>query len=186
MFYKSCSAQQKGNYDLLVAELTRRFTPVRIQSVQTSLFHDRKQKEKESVDSYAQDLKALFFKAYPQTQEGSAAAESMGRSVLSSQFVAGLNPALKPKVAGVEGDFEQLLVKARFEEAKLKEFSSTTQRRVTVAPPQNKPAAGNQAATAPRVGGLRCDVCGSTQHLKRRCPYRHRGAPGESRGRFEA
>ena len=46
IFYKSCSTQQKGDYDLLVAELTRRFTPVRIQFVQTSLFHDRKQKEK--------------------------------------------------------------------------------------------------------------------------------------------
>ena len=65
MFYKSCSAQQKGDYDLLVAELTRRFTPVRMQSVQTSLFHDRKQKEKESVDSYAQDLKALFEGLFP-------------------------------------------------------------------------------------------------------------------------
>ena len=177
---KSCSAQQKGDYDLLVADLTRRFTAVRIQSVQTSLFHDRKQKVKESVDSYAQDLKALF----PQTQEGSVAAESMGQSVLSSQLEAGPNPALKPKVASLEGDFELLLVKARFEEAKLKEFSSATQRRVTVAPLQNKPAAGNRAATALWVGGLRCDVCGSTQHLKRRCPYSHRGAPGELRGRL--
>ena len=66
----------------------------------------------------------------------------------------------------------------------MKEFSSSMQRRVTVAPPQNKSAAGNQAATVPRVGGLRCNVGGSTQHLKRRCPYRHRGAPGESRGRL--
>ena len=37
-----CSTQQKGDYDSLVAELTRRF---RIQSVQTSLFYDRKQRE---------------------------------------------------------------------------------------------------------------------------------------------
>ena len=55
-------------------------------------------------------------------QKGSAAAESMGQSVLSSQFVAGLNPSLKSEVAGVEGDFEQFLVKARFEKAKLREL----------------------------------------------------------------
>ena len=77
-FYRSCSKQQKADYDILVKELTRRFTPVRIQSVQTSLFHDRKQGDQESVDSYAQDLKARFYKAYPQVHQGSEVAESMG------------------------------------------------------------------------------------------------------------
>ena len=162
MFYKSCSAQQKGDYDLPVVELTRRSTPVRIQSIQTSLFHDRKQKEKESVDCYAQELKALFFKTYPPTQEGTAAVESMGRSVLSSQFVAGLNPALKPKVAGVEGDFEQLLVKARFEEAKLKEFSSAMQRRVTVAPLRISQLLGIKLRPCPRL--VDCSVMSAAQH----------------------
>ena len=69
-FYRSCSKQQKSSYELLVKELTRRFTPVRIQSVQTSLFHDRKQGDHESVDKYAQDLKSHFHKAYPQSQQG--------------------------------------------------------------------------------------------------------------------
>ena len=41
-FYHSCSADEKANYDLLVAELTKHFTPVRIQDVQTSRFHERK------------------------------------------------------------------------------------------------------------------------------------------------
>ena len=44
----------------------------------------------------------------------------MGQSVLSSQFVAGLIPELKTKIAGVEGNLENLLTKARSEEAKLK------------------------------------------------------------------
>lgn len=65
-FYLSCLKQQKADYDLLVKELTRRFTPVRIQFVQTSLFHDRRKRDGESVDSYAQDLKSHFYKAYPQ------------------------------------------------------------------------------------------------------------------------
>ena len=51
------------------AALVKRFTPVRIQAVQSSLFHERKQGE-ESVDSYAQALKVLFHKAYPNTQRG--------------------------------------------------------------------------------------------------------------------
>ena len=42
----------------------------------------------------------------------------MGRAVLAYQFVAGLTPVLRTKVAGMEGSFEQLLVKAQFEKAK--------------------------------------------------------------------
>ena len=45
-FFRSCSKHQKSHYDLLVAELKHRFTPVRIQSVETSLFYERKQGEK--------------------------------------------------------------------------------------------------------------------------------------------
>ena len=39
----------------------------------------------------------------------------MGRTVLSSQFISGLRADIKAKVAGVEGDFEELLVKACLE-----------------------------------------------------------------------
>ena len=97
-FYQTCSGEQKSNYDQLVAELTKRFTPVRIQAVQTSKFHERKQKTAESVDSFAQDLRKLFYKAYPATTRGSKEMEEMGQSVLSSQFVAGLLPELKSKI----------------------------------------------------------------------------------------
>ena len=47
---------QKADYDVLVKELTCHFTPVQIQSEQTSLFHDQKQGDHKSVVSYAQDL----------------------------------------------------------------------------------------------------------------------------------
>lgn len=59
-FYKSCSAQQRADYEVLVTELKKRFTPVRIQSVQSSLFYEKKQESKESVDDYAQALRKLF------------------------------------------------------------------------------------------------------------------------------
>lgn len=55
-FYWSCMADQHGNYNLLVAELETRFTPVRLQGVHSSQFHQRKQGSQESVDAYAQDL----------------------------------------------------------------------------------------------------------------------------------
>ena len=39
-FYRSCSTQQRNDYKTLVSELKKRFTPVRLQAVQSSLFHD--------------------------------------------------------------------------------------------------------------------------------------------------
>ena len=39
-FFRSCSMQNKTRYALLVAELHKRFTPVHLQAVQSSLFHD--------------------------------------------------------------------------------------------------------------------------------------------------
>ena len=48
----------------------------------------------------------------------------MGQTVLANQFIAGLRPELKAKVVGTEGNLEQLLLKARFEEAKRKELAA--------------------------------------------------------------
>ena len=124
-FYRSCTLQQRANYATHVAELTKRFIPVQIQAVQSSLFHDRKQKPRKTVDSYAQDLRQLFHKAYPTVQSGTREAEAMGQVVLANQFAAGLLPELKRKIAGTEGKFKQLLVQARFEEAKLRELTGS-------------------------------------------------------------
>ena len=83
-FYRSCEEKKRTQYSTLVGELKNRFTPVRIQAVQSSLFHDRKQKAGESVDTYAQELKVLFYKAYPLAQQASAETQDMGKSVLTS------------------------------------------------------------------------------------------------------
>jgi len=40
-FYHSCTPQQRSSYDELVTALRSRFTPVHIQSVQSSIFHER-------------------------------------------------------------------------------------------------------------------------------------------------
>lgn len=64
-FYRSCTAEQRGQYGLLMEKLGQRFTPVRLQGVQSSRFHERKQRKNESVDSYAPDLGQLFYRAYP-------------------------------------------------------------------------------------------------------------------------
>ena len=178
-FYRSCSKQQKADYDLLVAELRHRFTPVRIPSVQTSLFHERKQGEKESVDSYAQSLKTLFRKAYPQVQQGGEVAESIGKSVLVSRFVAGLLPTLKIKVAGVDGKFDEILVKARFEEAKLRELSAMS---TTKSERQLSQSSASTKAIQPSAKPFECTKCGGTNHSARYCRMKGRFEPREARG----
>ena len=91
-FYRTCTSQQRSSYSELVAALKQRFAPVRIQSVQSELFHSRKQQVQEKVDEYAQDLSRLYQKAYPQALQGTGEAEIMAKTVLAYQFVAGLLP----------------------------------------------------------------------------------------------
>ena len=79
-----------------------------------------------SLDEYAQDVQHLFYLAYQQTQQGTEETEVLGRTVLAYQFVAGLKPNFKPKLAGVEGTFDQLLVRIRFKKAKACDLSLVT------------------------------------------------------------
>ena len=134
-FFRSCTMQQRGDYATLFSELKKRFTLVCLQAVQSSLFHERKQNVQETVDSYTQDLWRLFYLAYPRAQQGSQESEEMGRTVLAYQFVAGLQPPTKVKVSGQEGDFEQLLAKARFEEVKLRDLGDHTPKTALKKPP---------------------------------------------------
>jgi hypothetical protein len=76
---------------------------VRIQALECSTFHERKQGKKESVDTYAQELQRLFQRGYPSAVRGNADAQEMGQAVLSSQFVGGLVPEIKRKIAYLEG-----------------------------------------------------------------------------------
>ena len=94
--------------------------------MQSSIFHERKQRVGEGVDNYAQDLRKLFHRAYSGAQ-GGGEAEAMGKSVLSYQFIAGLADKIKAKLVGRTGTFEELLTQARFEEARQKNIPSSQQ-----------------------------------------------------------
>ena len=190
-FYKSCTPQQRGCYSAMVSALTKRFTPVQIQAVQTSLFHERRQGERETVDSYAEGLRGLFHKAYPSALQGSVEAESMGRAVLASQFVSGLRPEIKAKIAGTEGSMDALLTKARFEEAKIRDLASNQQQRQKSfrsgfsGPSQHdkaaKPSEHQKAGTSEK-STVRCYGCGANGQYRNKCPVRDRGGPAESPG----
>lgn len=85
------------------------------------MFHQRKQGTSETVDQYAQELRRLFYQAYPRVNQGSEEAEDFGHSVLTHQFVAGLSPTLRSKVAGSEGILV-IVNESHFEEAKLQDL----------------------------------------------------------------
>ena len=154
-------------------------------AIQSQRFHDRCQSTKESVDEFAQELKKLFHKAYSSLARGGSEAESMGRSVLANQFVSGLRSELKSKVVGFDGNLEQLLVKARFEEAKLRELSggrSTPQRGPVPTPTPPRPNSNhtntnrnltNRSFASRNSSGesKNCYNCGMTGHLRKSCPY---------------
>ena len=73
------------------------------------------------MDEFAQDLRTLYGEAYAGITKGTLEAERVGQTVLASHFVAGLRPHLQSRVVGMEGGVDQLVLKARFEEAKSKE-----------------------------------------------------------------
>lgn len=85
---KYCSVQQRFSYAELVAALWTHFRQVKIQSLQSSIFHEHKQKSGESIDNYVLDSQKLFHRAYSNMQ-GSREAEAIGKSVVSNQFVTG-------------------------------------------------------------------------------------------------
>ena len=187
LFYRSCDTTWRNQYSALVGELKKRFTPARIQAVQSSMFHDRKQKTGETVGAYAQELKRL---------QVSAETQSMGKLVLTSQFVAGLQSELKSKLAGKDGGFEQLLAQARFEEAKIRELRGPHHDSGPRGPPKKND--GMTSRTLPRQEGAnqttdssssmsgRCFACGKKGHRAAECLKRkHREGEASGHNRKE-
>ena len=162
------------------------------------------------MDNYAQDLRKLFHRAYDVAQDAGSGAEEMGRSVLAYQFVAGLRDKLKSKLVGRSGSFEELLCKARFEEARLREMEAsdkpttnlpktrhfqssptTHQTDPTHQTTSSRPSptttgggwgSGTNKTRSPMHGGPTCYSCGGTGHFRKDCPLRGRGQPLESHG----
>ena len=191
-FFRSCSTTQRSSYTLLVGELKKRFTPVQLMAIQTQMFHDRRQSPQETVDDFAQELRKLYGKSYALVARGTPEAEKVGQTVLANQFVAGLRPELQAKVVGLDGGMDELVLKARFEEAKGKELTAA---KVTT-PTQSKKAtftgttdrvgssamsgssSGATTKQVPRTNstgkameGRKCYNCGLEGHMARACPY---------------
>jgi hypothetical protein len=194
----ACSPEQRSSYLSLVAALKKQFTPVQLTAIHTQLFHDRVQGEKESVDEFAQALRKLFNKAYSTVVRGEPEANTMGQTVLANQFISGSRTDLKSEVVGTDGNLEQLLVKARFEEAKKRELaaSKTTPppKKSSITPHQSAPAKSTASAAQANSGTQKLDPkskacfnCGMHDHLQRSCPYpRRQKTDREAHGRNKA
>ena len=192
-YFQTCSEEQKHDYRALVQAMSKRFTPVRIQALECSAFHERKQGKKESVDTYAQELQRLFQRAYPSAVRGNADAQEMGQAVLSSQFVGGLVPEIKRKIAYLEGvTFSELWQKARFEEVRLRDLESTSvssyvpkkfygianekHREENPLPRQNHSGNSRLTGQSTRREAVLCFKCHQPGHVAKNCRY-GRGLP---------
>ena len=126
----------------------------------------------------------LFYEAYPHAQQGSAEAQTMGRAVLVNQFVCGLRPDLKTKLAGKEGEFKQMLTLVRFKEAKVQDLKASSHHSVvpgvsmqsggTTTRTPSKETHSTQTVDSPSGQGTfntRCFECGKKGHRARNCPY---------------
>ena len=185
-FYRSCTPEQHSSYPLLVGELKKRFTPVQLTVIQTQMFRDRQQGPKESVDDYTQALRKLFSKAYSSMLRGPES-NTMSQTVLANQFISGLRPDLKAKVVGTEGKLEQLVMKARFEEAKKRELSTSRTAPLPRSDSCTPPSSTQRNVPPISVSDPKsktCYNCGLKGHMARSCPYpRQQKADKEARGR---
>ena len=116
------------------------------------------------MDTYVQDLVRLFRQAFPKARLISQETEDMGRSMLAYQFVAGLLPDIAFKLAGTEGSLDHLLVKPRFQEAKLRDLAATSSKMAAKEPyttypdfPRNKPLEP-MMVTLHNYGGERLNI----------------------------
>jgi hypothetical protein len=131
----------------------------------------------------------------------------MGQTLLANQFVAGLRPDLKRKLMGVDGTLEELVLKARFKEAKGREFSTMptrytqppkepavklkgtpkkTETTTTIQdeqPPATADEEGEQGTRGARNMRGRSFSCGMEGHIARECPYKRKGGGREAQGR---
>ena len=112
--------------------------------------------------------------------QGTTDLEDISKSILCNQFVTGLLPNIKIKVAGTytEGSFDTMLKKARFEEATLRELrksepvpSRRQNLRFNTGGGRRFPS---NSGSSNSLTNTHCYKCGSLGHIASNCPLKGR------------
>ena len=189
-FCRDCRGADRRDYASLRTALTKRFTPVRLGAARSGVFQQRRQKPGESVDQYAQELRRLFKRAYPSSVYSGEAAEAMGKQILVNQFVLGLDYPLKKKLAGVEGSFEEIVCKARFEEARRADLAESSRKERQTGKVEGASTRWKEKSQKGHTHRKEkkpetrdeCYKCGAPGHYAQNCPLGGRAQPREAKG----
>ena len=98
---------------------------------------------------------------------------------MAYQFVSGLLPEIQVKVVGIEGTFDQLWIKADFEEAKLRDLSPQD----GAGKFSSKSTERSQNSQSNGSLNCKCYICSKVGHLAKACPQQRRGQLMEAPGR---
>ena len=191
--YKVLPTSAKDTFSKAVESLKKRLQPVANEALLSTQLMKRKQKARESVSIYAQELKALFEKSYGKRQGMDLASKELLKRDL---FVQGLSLKWQEKVLPSAATLADALHQAQAAEEQDTLLGELHCGRPPDKLPPHRPSSQSHSIASGEteresdsrmpeirrgVRPKRCHICHSTQHRAYECPQRN--APLESSGR---
>ena len=116
--------------------------------------------------SLLRKLRNYFTRQHFNLAGGGIGAEAMSQSVFANQFVSGLQPELKSKIVGTEGNLEQLL------RSQVVANPNRSTPHTIVLPCPNSSNTSRSFTRQQVESNLKCCFnCGMVGHLRKSCPY---------------
>ena len=180
--YEGIPAEERCSFERAVAAFRRELQPVLLGSYRHTMFHNRRQREGESVTEFAHDVQRLFEKDY----SGHRLPPQLRDQILLGHFEQGLQRRWKERLRHPLASFQEALAQAKLAEAAERQLfagpRAGTDTVVSSQPPTEVKARSTPVVDVPSgttttnksgscsSGGVRCYSCQETGHLAYQCP----------------